>query len=117
MRLSMPSIIAGHHRRCLAPLFPMHRIILIPMPMGPVTLAVRRVTSRFARFCELYFPLSGGGVRGPDGCPPHYKRHGALCKPNAAVTLNNNKRKLSSHISFLCGVCVALIGFQALADQ
>jgi hypothetical protein len=31
--------------------------------------------------CEPYFPLIGGGVRGPDGCPPHYKRYGALCKP------------------------------------
>jgi len=31
--------------------------------------------------CEPYFPLIGGGVRGPDGCPPHYKLHGALCKP------------------------------------
>ena len=31
--------------------------------------------------CESYFPLIGGGIRGPDGCPPHYIRHGALCKP------------------------------------
>src|SRR5271166_2744969 len=31
--------------------------------------------------CESYFPLIGGGIRGPDGCPPHYKRHDAICKP------------------------------------
>ena len=31
--------------------------------------------------CESYFPLIGGGIRGPDGCPPRYKRQGALCKP------------------------------------
>src|SRR5438105_12455373 len=31
--------------------------------------------------CESYFPLIGAGVRGADGCPPHYKRNGALCKP------------------------------------
>ena len=31
--------------------------------------------------CEPYFPPIGTGLRGPNGCPPHYKRDGALCKP------------------------------------
>jgi hypothetical protein len=31
--------------------------------------------------CEPYFPLTGGAPRKPDGCPPHYNRYGAICKP------------------------------------
>jgi hypothetical protein len=31
--------------------------------------------------CEPYLPLTSAGVRGFDGCPPHYKRHDTLCKP------------------------------------